>query len=175
MTMNNCRQSSNKSPNPGNIQYLPNHVEAQQKINEIKTAKDEKIALVNSKCGFPSLKSVPNNQQRKTNFTEYFAVVEPELKARKFKSSFATQTNYQVVGRRIEQTINPRLSSLCSQFSSLSDAKGLSKLINNYLGEILKANIYAELAHDDLAKQLNISSHQKYELQQTGNNTTNTS
>ncbi|CAG8473892.1 14672_t:CDS:2 [Ambispora leptoticha] len=156
-------QSSNKNPNPGNIQYLPNHVEAQQKINEIKTAKDEKIALVNSKCGFPSLKSVPNNQQ----------TLKPELESYKFKPVFATQKNYQMLDMAVKGQVNNSLSLTCSQFAYLSTVKELNSLINEYLGEIFKAKIFGEVIYDELGEQLNISNHSKYELQPSGNNSVN--
>lgn len=233
-------QTNEKSPNPSNIQYLPSHEEAQQKINEIKTSKgiddqqatieflaqyvpyikwweinslselDEKINEVNSKCAFPLLKNVPNSPEninefnaewqdniayrglsflatvipresngeidwKGENFMTYLLnVLKPMMENIQFKPSFATQSNYQELERRIKQEINPSLVSICSGFASLTDAKGLNELCNNYLDKINQGSIYSEL-HNNLAEELNITTHTKYEAKSSGNNSLNSS
>ena len=91
----------------------------------------------------------------------------------KFKPSFATQANYQELERRIKGEINPLLSSLTSQFSSLSSVSELNNLTETSLSKFFQGNIYADAIHDELGKQLKIPSHQKFEGQKTGNHSEN--
>lgn len=108
------------------------------------------------------------------NFKDYcLTILKPLLESAKFKPIFATQTNYQELGRRIEQEINPQLVSICSGFASLSSVKPLNELVNNYLGKYFQGLVYAETIHDELGKQLGITNHQKYTSQQTGNSSEN--
>ncbi|CAG8568802.1 13099_t:CDS:2 [Ambispora leptoticha] len=78
------------------------------------------------------------------------------MEERKFKPTFATQANYQELARRLKEEINPLLSSLTSQFSSLSSVSEL-----NTLTETL------------LRQQLGITNHQKFTGQKTGNQSLN--
>jgi len=53
-------------------------------------------------------------------------ILKPLTEERKFKTSFATQKNYRELTRRPKEEINPLLSSLTSQFSSLSSVNELN-------------------------------------------------
>ncbi|CAG8530574.1 28312_t:CDS:2 [Racocetra persica] len=141
------------------------------------TELDEKVKLVNSKTGFPPFKEIPPivkfNQETSQNGLDFDTycetILKPLLEGRKFKPTFATQANYQELERRIKEEINPLLSSLCSQFSSLSNTNDLNALLDNYLSKIFQGLVYAEAIHDELGKQLGITNHKNYKLQHTSN------
>ncbi|CAG8455389.1 12948_t:CDS:2 [Ambispora gerdemannii] len=90
----------------------------------------------------------------------------------KYKPSFATQTNYQELGRRISEEINNLLSSLNSQFSSLFQVQDLNALMETFLSKFFQGYVYSEI-QNDLGKQLTINNHEKYRPQKTGNSTEN--
>ncbi|CAH1756984.1 6479_t:CDS:2 [Entrophospora sp. SA101] len=137
--------SDNPLPNPDNIQYLPSEEEAQAKINQIKSAKNL------------------DDQQATIEFlTQYY----------QYKPAFATQSNYQELGRRISEEINTLLSSLNSQFPNLSQVKDLNALMETFLSKFFQGYVYSEI-QDDLGKQLTIDNHEKYRPQKTGNSTEN--
>lgn len=100
-------------------------------------------------------------------------VLKPQMEQIKFKPSFATQDNYQELARRIKEEINPLLSSLSSQFSSLSNVSDLNNLTETLLSKFFQGNIYADAIHDELGKQLKITNHQKFEGKKTGNQSLN--
>src|SRR4051794_40370715 len=91
----------------------------------------------------------------------------------KFKPTFATQENYKELARRLKEEINPLLSSLTSQFSSLSSVSELNSLTETLLSKFFQGNIYGDAIHDELGKQLGIANHQKFEGQKTGNHSEN--
>ncbi|CAG8764814.1 17990_t:CDS:2, partial [Racocetra persica] len=179
---------NNPSPNPNNIQYLPSETEAQTKINQIKSSKNlddqqatiefltSYIKLVNSKTGFPPFPKVPSvdefNQRADQvfglDFNNYvLTVLKPLMDQVKFKPAFATQTNYQELARRLQEEINPLLSSLTTQFSSLNSVGELNNLTETLLSKYFQGYIYAEAIHDELGQQLGITNHQKFEGQKT--------
>ncbi|CAI2179261.1 14403_t:CDS:2 [Funneliformis geosporum] len=169
---------------PSNIHYLPSEEEARTKINQIKSAKnlDEAQATIEFLTSYFSLKPfkvVPevnefNREVEGLDFQTYFkTVLEPLIKQCKFKPTFATQNNYQELGRKITQEINSELSNICSGFSSLSSVSKLNQLINNFLSKYLQGSIYSEFIHDELGQQLGISNHQKFDGQKTGNKSFN--
>src|SRR5438132_10636014 len=91
----------------------------------------------------------------------------------KFKPSFANLTNLQELSNQITSKINTQLVSICSGFSSLSSVDKLNELVNNYSNKIFQGYIYSEI-HDELAQELTVSSHVKYEVKLTGNHSLNT-
>ncbi|MCE8163789.1 MAG: hypothetical protein I3274_06295 [Candidatus Moeniiplasma glomeromycotorum] len=100
-------------------------------------------------------------------------VLKPLIEGRKFKPAFATQENYQELARRLKEEINTLLSSLTSQFASLTSVSELNNLTETLLSKFFKGNVYAEAIHDDLGQQLNITNHQKFTAQKTGNQSLN--
>src|SRR3954464_11423529 len=100
-------------------------------------------------------------------------VLKPIMEEIKFKSSFATQANYQELERRLTQETNASLSSTCSKFATLNDVSALNQLTNEYLSKIFQGYIYTEAIHDELGKQLKITNHQKFKLDKTGNHSLN--
>ena len=60
-------------------------------------------------------------------------VLKPQMESIKFKPVFATRENYQELERRIKEEVNPLLSSLTSQFSSLSSVSELNNLTETLL------------------------------------------
>jgi len=101
-------------------------------------------------------------------------VLQPQMEQIKFKPTFATQGNYQELARRLKEEINPLLSSLTSQFSSLSSVSELNNLTETLLSKFFQGNIYGDAIHDELGKQLEIANHQKFTGQKTGNHSENT-
>ncbi|CAI2182381.1 2033_t:CDS:2 [Funneliformis geosporum] len=185
----NSPNQPTQNPNNPNIQYLPNEEQSQAKINQIQQNKgiDQQQAtiefltsyLVNNKTGFPPFTSVPsvdkfNQEIESLDFLTYLTtILQPQMEQIKFKPSFATQKNYQELARRIKEEINPSLSSLTSQFPSLTNVNELNNLVETFLSKYFQGNIYAEAIHDELGKQLKISNHQKIEGQKTGNRSEN--
>ena len=108
------------------------------------------------------------------DFQNYvLTVLKPIMEQIKFKPAFATQANYQELGRRLKEEVNPLLSSLCSQFASLNNVADLNALTDNYLSKIFQGYVYGEAIHDELGQQLNIANHQKFKLDKTGNHSEN--
>jgi len=105
-----------------------------------------------------------------TDFQSYMlTVMKPIMEDIKFKPSFATQSNYQELARRLKEEVNPQLVNICLGFASLSNVNNLNTLTNNYLSKIFQGYIYADAIHDELGQQLNITNHQKFKLEGTGN------
>src|SRR3954453_22715993 len=100
-------------------------------------------------------------------------ILQPQIEQIKFGPAFTTQANYQELERRLKEEINSNLSSTCSKFSTLRDVSELNQLTNEYLSKIFQGYIYAEVIHDELGKQLGITTHQKFELDKTGNHSLN--
>ena len=99
-------------------------------------------------------------------------VLKPLEKEWKFKPSFATQENFNELGRRIRQEINSSLISLCSQWTGLTKVSELNNLTHTYLSKIFVGYVYSEI-QDNLTGQLGISGHEKFRIQKTGNHSIN--
>ncbi|RIA81610.1 hypothetical protein C1645_836706 [Glomus cerebriforme] len=131
----------------------------------------EKINLVNNQTGFSPLKEVPQVEKFNRE-TEQNLNLKRQVLFASYKTSFATQDNYQELTRRLKEEVNTNLSATCSQFSSLSSLNNLNELTNRYLSQIFKGLVYAN-THEDLEEQLAIMPPQSFQIQKTGNQSIN--
>ena len=104
--------------------------------------------------------------------TYIIQVLKPLQKEWKFKPSFATQENFNELGRRIKQEVNSSVTSLCSQWTSLTKVEELNNLTTSYLSKIFFGYIYSDI-QALLAGQLGITNHEKFRIQKTGNTSVN--
>ncbi|CAG8440295.1 11531_t:CDS:1, partial [Ambispora leptoticha] len=75
-----------------------------------------------------------------------------------YKPTFATSDNYYELLSKMTNQVNGSVVSLSQEFANLTTVKQLNKFVNNYLEEILRGAIYADM-HDRFAKQLSITTH----------------
>lgn len=195
------KTSKNLNPQQAAFEFLASYVPQLRywELNSL-TELDEKLNQINNKTGIPPFSAIPSadefNEQAESYFQLKVACFMVALMPRKtdnpnsidwdylkemeqgskqkpqYHPNFATQANYQELSRCLSQEINPNLASLCNKFANLSTVSELNNLVNNYLGKIFIGTGYS-LIHEGLAEQLKLTDHNSFELDKTGNSSTN--